>query len=106
LRRLSHQPNPPSITATPSKSRFRCSGGDQKLQQLGHVAVMSANLPAAAAPSWMKIVAGWNPENGSLNFNGSDDGQMTIVAIRSLTPGTAIMSEQMLLQLRGTVPRR
>jgi sulfocyanin len=41
-------------------------------------------------PSWMKIdaaeksvaleiVAGWNPENSSLNYNGFHDGQMTLV---------------------------
>jgi sulfocyanin len=52
--------------------------------------VAAAQAGDKITPSWMKIdagqqsvameiVAGWNPENGSLNFNGFHDGQMTIV---------------------------
>jgi sulfocyanin len=60
-------------------------------------ACLGAGLTTVAAraadkitPSWMKIdageqsvaleiIAGWNPDNSSLNYNGFHDGQMTVV---------------------------
>jgi hypothetical protein len=62
----------------------------------GHAAVLALSLAASAAaeeplvPSWMKIeksghlvrldvTAGWNANNGALNFNGYFGGDMTVV---------------------------
>ena len=50
----------------------------------------TAHAADKLVPSWMKIdageksvameiVAGWNPENSNLNFNGYHDGQMTVI---------------------------
>lgn len=62
--------------------------------RLGGLALVMAALAGAAQaepdPSWMKVdtakkavavdlVAGWNPENGALNFNGYFQGDMTLL---------------------------
>jgi sulfocyanin len=60
--------------------------------RIGALALVLAGLAGtaqAADPSWIKVdqakkivtadlVAGWNPENGALNFNGYYEGDMTL----------------------------
>lgn len=72
------------------------------------LAAGTARADQTVTPDWMKVdaahktvsldvQAGWNPNNGALNFNGYYEGDMTIVVPSGWTVKTAVMNHDGML---------